>query len=439
MTKYRHNVGSVANDDVLGELRAWLAEAWDPERALLEWRELLVAARWAVPSWPTRWFGRELPASFDAAVAEEIRRFGAVGPPVGVGVGLAAPTLLAHASELLCDRLLRPTLTGAVTWCQLFSEPGAGSDLAGLTTTAVRDGDGWVVSGQKVWNTSAHHADFGLLLARTDWDVPKHCGLTCFVLPMRQPGVVVRPLRQMNGHASFNEVFLDAAIVSGDQVVGRLGNGWRVAQTALQYERGFAVMRRDRFAVPGAEVGRTRREARAEADAHLAVYSWYPQRSGRADLVVSRARAHGRADDPAVRQRLAEVHERDRVGRWTAQRAHTVRAAGRPPGPEGSIGKLAASELARRAAAVHAEVAGAAAMLTGPASPEGGVVAEVLVSVPAQSIAGGTDEVQRTILGERVLGLPREPSTDRDVPFRDVPRNPARSRGAGGGPALTQP
>jgi alkylation response protein AidB-like acyl-CoA dehydrogenase len=431
-------VGSVTVDTVRAELRAWLAEAWDPDRGLVEWREQLVEARWAVPSWPTRWYGRGLPAWVDAVVADELRRAGAVGLPVGVGTGLAAPTLLAHAAEDLCERLLRPTLTGAATWCQLFSEPGAGSDLAGLGATAVRDGDVWRVSGQKVWTTSAHHADWGLLLARTDWEAPKHRGLTFFVLPVRQPGVHVRPLRQMNGHASFNEVFLDEAVVPADHVVGEVGEGWSVAQTTLMHERGFATMRRERLDPTGAEVGRTRREAQAEADEHFAVYSWYPQRAGRADLVVPRARAHGRADDPVVRQHLAGVQVLERVGRWTAQRAAAARAAGRPPGPEGSIGKLAASELARRCAAVHAEVAGAAAMLTGPDAPEGGVVAEVLVSVPAQSIAGGTDEVQHTILGERVLGLPREPAVDRDVPFRDVPRTPGRSGGPGAGPGRAQ-
>ena len=175
---------------------------------------MLADSGWACPSWPQEWYGRgPAGAGPTAIVHEEIADGGAVGPPVGGGMALAAPTILAHGSDALKRRLLRRILTGEDTWCQLFSEPGSGSDLAGLTTRAELDGDEWVVNGQKVWNTSAHHADSGMLLARTDWDVPKHRGITYFVLPMQQPGVEVRPLRQMNGHASFNEVFLTDARV----------------------------------------------------------------------------------------------------------------------------------------------------------------------------------------------------------------------------------
>jgi alkylation response protein AidB-like acyl-CoA dehydrogenase len=166
------------------EVAQWLAAHWDPGLGLLEWRERLVDGRWAVPSWPSRWHGRDLPGWADKVVADEIRDAGAVGTPLGGGMSLAAPTILAHGGDDLRERLLRPTITGALTWCQLFSEPGAGSDLAGLSTTAVRDGDDWIINGQKVWNTSAHHADFGMLLARTDWDVPKHAGISYFALPM---------------------------------------------------------------------------------------------------------------------------------------------------------------------------------------------------------------------------------------------------------------
>ena len=166
-----------------------------------------------MPSWSQQWHGRGLPAWADDVVANEIRAAGAVGLPLGSGAWLAAPTILEHGPDAVRERLLAPILTGEETWCQLFSEPGAGSDLAGLTTRAERDGDEWVVNGQKVWNTSAHHADFGMLVARTDWDAPKHRGLTYFALPMHQPGVEVRPLRQMNDHSSFNEVFMTDARV----------------------------------------------------------------------------------------------------------------------------------------------------------------------------------------------------------------------------------
>jgi len=343
-----------------------------------------------------------------------------VGSPVGSGTGLAAPTILAHGPDDLRDRFLAATLTGEVTWCQLFSEPGAGSDLAGLTTRAERDGDEWVVTGQKVWNTSAHHADLGMLLARTDWSVPKHQGITYFVLPMHQPGVEARPLRQMNGHASFNEVFLTEARVPADHVVGEVGDGWRAALTTLAFERRFGALARPSFP---ATQGRALDEARAEAAEHFETYKWYPQRAGRADLVAERARAAGADADPTTRQEMADLVALQRASRWTAERARAGLALGRTPGPEGSIGKLANSVIARRAAHVHGRIAGAEGMLTGPDSPAGGTVAEVLVSVPAQSIAGGTDEIQHNILGERALGLPREPAVDRDVPFRETARN----------------
>jgi len=406
--------------DVRAEVRTWIGANWDPDRPLLEWRTLLADSGWAAPSWPVECFGRGLSPEADAIVADELSQAGAVGVPVGVGIGLAAPTLLAHGSPELKARLLRRILTGEDMWCQLFSEPGSGSDLAGLTTRADRDGDEWIVSGQKVWNTSAHHAELGLLLARTNWDATKHEGITCFAIPMQQPGVEVRPLRQMNGHASFNEVFFDDARVPAANMIGEPGDGWRVAVTTLMYERRGAALQRPRFTAPD---GRTVREAIAEADEYFATYSWYPQRAGRADLVIDAARAIGVAGDPLVRQKIASVVSLQRVNQWTAARAAAARTLGRPPGPEGSLAKLAASNLARAAYDTHASIASAQGMLSGPDSFLDGVVAEVLVSVPAVSIAGGTDEIQRNIIGERVLGLPKEPSVDRDVAFRTIARN----------------
>ncbi|HEX5367083.1 MAG TPA: acyl-CoA dehydrogenase family protein [Acidimicrobiales bacterium] len=407
-------------DEVRAEVRAWLSGHWDPERPLAEWRADLADSGWGCPTWP-RPHGRGLPAPLGRVVADELRAAGAVGPAIGVGMSLAAPTLLAHGSDDLQRRLLRRIVTGEDTWCQLFSEPGNGSDLAGLTTHARRDGDEWAVSGQKVWTTGAHHAAYGMLLARTDWDVPKHRGISFFAFPMRQPGVEVRPLRQMNGRASFNEVFLDDARVPHANVVGEVNGGWAVALTTLAHERGLAAGLFGALPPPGG--GRTRDEATAEATAYLRTYEWYPQRAGRADLVPTRARAEGLGADPLVRQLVSHVAATERTARLTADRAAAARRAGRPPGPEGSIGKLAASRIAREAAAAHGHIAGAHGMLTGPGSPEGGIVAEVLVSVPGASIAGGTDEIQHNIIGERVLGLPKEPSVDADRPFRDVEVN----------------
>jgi alkylation response protein AidB-like acyl-CoA dehydrogenase len=292
-----------------------------------------------------------------------------------------------------------------------------------LTTTASLDGDEWVVNGQKVWNTSAHHADFGMLLVRTNWDAPKHRGITYLALPMQQPGVLVRPLRQMNGHASFNEVFLTDARVAKGYVVGDVNDGWRVAQTTLAHERRFGALSARRY---DPSPRRVYQEARAEAEEHFKPYVWYPQRAGRADLLAERAGSADQRQDPAVRQAIAGVVGLQRASSWTAERARVARAAGRPPGPEGSLGKLASSRLARAAAGAHSLIGGAAGMLSGADAPLEGVVSEVLVSVPGQSIAGGTDEIQHNILGERVLGLPREPDAYRDRPFREVPRNASR-------------
>ncbi len=408
-----------APDQVRAEVRKWLAANWDPDLSLVAWRTRLVESGWATPTWPAEWYGRGLPGWSDAIVNEELAAAGAVGPAVGGGMALAAPTLLAHGSDELKRHLLPRAVTGEDIWCQLFSEPSNGSDLAGLRTRAVRDGDEWIVNGQKLWSTSADHADLGLLLARSDVDVPKHRGISYFVLPMHQPGVDARPVRQMNDHASFNEVFLTDARVPAGNIVGRPGDGWRIAMTTLAFERQFATVRPRSRAAPS---GRAAVEAAAEADAYFRTYAWYPQRAGRADLVPEVAALTGRTGDPIARQHVAGLLALRRAHEWTARRAQSARAAGRAPGAEGSLGKLAASEVARASAGTHSLLAGAAGQLRGTDGLLDGIVTEVLLSVPAQSIAGGTDEIQHNIIGEQVLGLPREPSVDRDIPYRDIPR-----------------
>lgn len=407
--------------EIREQVRAWLGAAWDPDLSLIEWRSRLAEAGWARPAWPREWFGRGLPSWADAVVAEELVAVRAPGVPEGVGMLLAAPTILEHSSDTVRQRFLGPTVTGEITWCQLFSEPGAGSDLAGLTTNAVLDGEQWVITGQKVWNTSAHHADYGLLLARSGWDAPKHRGITCFALPMNQSGVEVRPLRQMNGHTSFNEVFLDDAHVPVENVIGEVGGGWTVALTTLSHERRLAGHHARVPSPP--HPGRAVREVQAEHAMASQPYTWYPQRGGRVDLLVEHARKVGRADDPVVRQEIARTLSMDNVSKWTAARAHAARKVGRPPGPEGSIGKLASSNIARAAAHTHALIAGAAGTLAYSGDALADTIAEILVSVPAISIAGGTDEVQHNIVGERILGLPREPDVSKNQPFRDVLRN----------------
>ncbi len=407
--------------DVRSEVQDWLSSNWDPERGIREWREVLVDSGWACPSWPAEWFGKGLSRELGAVVGEEFARVGAVGPAIGVGMGLAAPTILDHGSDEIKGRLLRRTITGEDKWCQLFSEPGSGSDLAGLTTHAELVGDEWVVNGQKVWTTGAKTAAYGLLMARTDWDVPKHRGITYFVLPMQQDGVEVRPIRQMNMHASFNEVFISDARIPKDNIVGGVNDGWRVGLTTLAYERvGIARI----FTPPATDIrGRTAREAAEEAAAYLKTYIWYPQRMGRPDLVISHAQAAGRSKDPKIRQRIAHIQSLVHIEKWTQQRARAAREAGGKPGPEGSIGKLLTSRIAQASAAAHNAIAGAQGLLGSGEGALDGVVSEITLSYPAQSIAGGTDEIQLNIIAERVLGLPKEPTIDAEVAFREVRKN----------------
>jgi len=415
-------VNTPSREAVEKDIRQWLMSNWDPSLSLQAWRELLVDAGWVVPSWSRQCFGRDLPGWADQIVADEIRLIGAVGQPLGSGMSLAAPTIVEHGSDELRQLILRPTLTGEKTWCQLFSEPGAGSDLAGLSTSAVLDGDEWVINGQKVWNTSAHHADYGMLVARTSWDVPKHHGISYFVLPMHQPGIEVRGIKQMNRHASFNEVFLTDARVPANHLLGTLNDGWRVARATLAHERTFSTMRRPKFVQSTAQRSRAVSEAEVEAEEHFKTYVWYPQRAGRVDLVIERAQLHGVAHDLVVRQEIAALISFQRTSEWTALRARAARALGRPPGPEGSLGKLAASQVARMAHRVHTLISGANGMLTTGDHPHDATIAEVLVSTPAQSIAGGTDEIQKSIIGEKILGLARESDPSLDLSFREVAR-----------------
>ena len=410
---------------VRAEVSEWLKANWDPNLGLIEWRNKLADSGWGAPHWPKKWYGRELPVGLVPIVEDAFEQAGAVGvAKMGIRT-LAAATILTHGSDMHKEKFLRRILTGQDTWCQLFSEPGSGSDLAGAMTRAERRGNKWVINGQKVWTTSAHRADYGLLLARTNMDVPKHLGLTYFVIDMHQPGIEVVPLRQMNGHASFNQVFITDAEISPEFMVEKEGDGWKVATTTLMHERrGADGMRR--YAQPKARAGRIYEEEAKEIAIDLEPYKWYPQRMGRVDLIVERAKETGRNTDPVVRQEIAKVLIMARCAEWTARRARAAQAEGRPQGPEGSLGKLAASYVAKLGNQVHTLISGADAMLTGKDSPMGGVIAEILISTPAISIAGGTDEIQKNIISERVLKMPKEPRTDADRPFRDVPKNVER-------------
>ncbi|MEC9151922.1 MAG: acyl-CoA dehydrogenase family protein [Pseudomonadota bacterium] len=408
--------------EVRTEVSAWLKENWDPNLGLVEWREKLIDSGWGAPTWPVEWYGKGYSDILGRVIDEEFDKIGAV-TVARTGIrNLAAATILVHGSELHKKKFLRRILTGEDTWCQLFSEPGSGSDLAGAISRADKKGNKWIVNGQKVWTTSAHHAQYGLLLARTDWDIAKHKGLSYFILDIEQDGVEVVPLKQMNGHASFNQVFFTDAEIEPEFQVGELGEGWAIATTTLMHERrGADGLRRWQEASDRQE--RCYSEEAEEIAHQLEPYKWYPQRAGRVDLVVERAKETGKNNDPAVRQEIAKLMIMAKSAEWTARRARAAQEQGQKQGPGGSIGKLTSSNVAKQAAHVHTMITGADAMLTGEDSPMDGTIAEVLVSFPATSIAGGTDEIQRNIISERVLKMPKEIRTDADMPFRDVPRN----------------
>ena len=409
-------------DTIRAECRAWLEANWDPNLGLVDWRHKLAESGWGNPHWPSRWYGRDLPVGLVPIVKEEFARIGAIGPAeAGIRV-LAAATILAHGTDMHKEKFLLRIMTGEDTWCQLFSEPGSGSDVAGAVTRAEMKGNQWIVNGQKVWTTSAHKAHWGLLLARTDWDAKKHAGLSYFIIDMKQPGVSVHPLRQMNGHASFNQVFLTDATVQPEFLVANVGEGWAVTTTTLMHERRGADGVRS-WGGGSTRPERIYEEERAEIATTMEPYKWYPQRAGRVDLVIPRAKETGKINDPVVRQEIAKLMIMSKAAEWTARRARAAQEQGRPQGPEGSLGKLISSNIARAAARVHTQMSGADALLSGEDGPLNGVIAEILVSVPATSIAGGTDEIQRNIISERVLKMPRERTGDSDRPFKDVPRN----------------
>jgi acyl-CoA dehydrogenase len=340
-----------------------------------EWQARLHEGGWAGLTWPTQ-FGGQGRRPIDGLIwSQEQARYGVSSGIFMVAHGMVAPTLMAHGSPEQRARFLPPMLRGEDIWCQLFSEPGAGSDLAGLTTRAVRDGDVWVVNGQKVWTSSAHRARWGILLARTDSSAPKHEGITYFVLDMATPGIDIRPLRQMTGEAHFSEVFLDDVRIPDENVVGDVNDGWRVARTTLASERG---------AIAGGSQG---------ADA-----------PGLIDL----ARRFGRTADPVARQQLVRTHIYSELLRFMRYRTQTALSQGRAPGAESSVMKLAYVRYMKQLTELGVSVQGATGMLAGDQVPAGGVWLTKFLHTPSLRIAGGSDQVQANIVGERVLGLPRD-------------------------------
>jgi alkylation response protein AidB-like acyl-CoA dehydrogenase len=366
---------------------------WSPEEEEIKlaearvWQARKFDAGWAGIAWPPEFGGRGGTLLETLIFAQEEMAFDTPGDALIIGLGWVGMALMIHGSPDQRERFLRPLLRGDEVWCQLFSEPAAGSDSAAMATTAVRDGDEWVISGQKVWTTFAHRSDWGLCVARHDPDLPKHRGLTAFIVDMRDPGVTCRPLRQMTDSSNFNEVFLDGVRVPDDRRVDAIGAGWRVVTTTYMYER---------------------------AGGGLTATLPTP-------ALATLLQDLGKADDPKVRDRYAALYARAEVLRYTGLRIQTALSRGQMPGTEGSILKLAWTDLLRDLYELSLEALGPAGALVGADAPGGGEWVGAFLGTPGLRIGGGTDEVQRNLIGERVLGMPKEPRVDLDVPFREIP------------------
>ncbi len=434
------------SDAVVDELTDFLETNWDPDLTVAEWWERLGTSGWAAPGWPVEWFGKGLSRDDTVRAQQTIASFGALGAPGGLGLLLAGPTIVTHGTDEQKRRYLRDIVTGQRGWCQLFSEPGAGSDLAGLQCRAIRDGDEFIVTGQKVWTSGGQAADLGMLIARTDSDLPKHQGITYFALDMHQPGVDVRPLREMTGRALFNEVFLSEARVSVDAMIGDLNQGWTVTNTTLANERsglgaggGHAAAS---AAIPGTVMGHLERRA----GEFVTSGGGKKKRSGGGggpgamfgaaeQLLIGLAQGNGKIADPAIRQDLMRLHTLNEIARFTNLRLKAEKEAGKALGPAANTAKLSMSRIVRMSRDLGLRILGAqgtlhayddaqrGALTDAIGNPFAPMVTELALFSPAPSIYGGTDEIQKNIIGERVLGLPKEPGNDRTTPFKDLPRN----------------
>jgi len=349
----------------------------------------LYDAGFAGITWPREYGGQGLTNAEQIAFSQEARDFALPTSAFIIGLGMPGPTILELGTEEQKKRYLPKLLRGAEIWCQLFSEPAAGSDVASLITTAARDGDEWVLNGQKVWTSGAQYSDFGAVIARTDPTVPKHAGITMFIVDMHSPGVTVRPLKVATGAAPFNEVFFDQVRLPADSVIGEVNKGWAAA---------VVMLRNERVAIGTSSA---------------------PRMSPLAYDSLSRVAARlGRGTDPGLSRRLAELYARERAVRLFAQLLREEAMAGSDPGPRGSVAKLAGAELGMFAAEVAGQVLGPAAV--GFESDDVRAVVTAIIAVPGGSIAGGTNEIQRNIIGERVLGLPKDPGVDRNTPFNQL-------------------
>ena len=398
----------VSLDDLSREVASWLDANWNPNLPKAQWQSLVIDAGWAAPTWTEPTYGRSATSDQAKVIHAEFAKRGAPGTGQDRH-NLWANTMVAYGSAELQKTMLRPLLMGELNMCLLYSEPGAGSDLAGVQTRADRDGDDWIVNGQKVWTSGGKMAEYGMLIARTNWESSKHKGLSFFWFPMRQAGVEVRPIKQITGEAHFNEVFITEARVPNANMLGNPGDGWRVLQTALAYERSLMGDNARGPSQPG--VGEKDKSVEAGEAA-------VPKGATDVDLWAM-AKAHGVAHDHTIRQAIAKVHSLRMVNKWNGQRAKAQLQQG-TSSPILSLGKLAMSQILHEGAKVQTQIVGAQAMLVGDMFPDASDANFLALNAYFTSIGGGTDQIQRNIIGERVLGLPKEPELDRDLPFSEV-------------------
>ncbi len=396
---------------------------WDPDLTVGEWWLRLAEHGYAYPMLPAAAGGLDFNQEQAALVSLVLAERDVLGPPGGLGRMLAAPTIAIHGTPEQVKRHIPEILDGRVGWCQLFSEPNAGSDLASLQCRAERDGDEWVITGQKVWTSGGQVADRGMLLARTDPDQPKHSGISWFAFDMDQPGVTVRPLTEMTGRALFNEVFIDEARAADSDIIGGLNNGWKVANTTLMVERASlgSSGRKPPEPIPGPKGGVLDRRAGDYLQSSISASGGVPPLG--LDLwwwLVDLARKNGSITGRVLRDDLMRLYELIEINKLSVQRAKAGGSSAAAP----NIAKLSMSQLNRSFRDIGLRIIGADGMLTGPCDAQsGGHIGEIALFSPAPSIYGGTDQVQRNIIGERVLGLPKEPGPARTTPFSQLPKN----------------
>ena len=431
-------------ETLLSEFRAWLSTNWDPDLTVGEWWERLGLSGWSAPTLPPNAYGKGMARADAVLVQQEMSAFGALGAPAGLGLLLAAPTIAAHGTQEQIDLYVRDIVTGQKAWCQLFSEPQAGSDLAGLQTRAVRDGDEWIVNGQKVWTSGGQYADLGMLLARTNPDVPKHQGISYFAFDMLQDGVDVRPLKEMTGHALFNEVFITDGRVPDSALIGGVDKGWAAANTTLANERaglgsGGGNAAGGGLAMPGTVMGMLSKRvgdlvAPKEGRARPAGGALGAMRGG-ATMLITLAKTRGVNTDAGIRQDLARLYTLGELGRLNGLRLKAVKERGGDIPGMPNVAKLSMSQIVRLSRDLGLRICGPAgtlhaydpdgkeALQQAAGDPFAGSVTEMALFAQAPPIYGGTDQVQRNIIGERVLGLPKEPNNDRVTPFSELPKN----------------